>query len=138
MYVNYQMINFIPFVSYVQLVQSFTLDMVELMINFMNSLIHAYAYCWLTFRSSLWQYDLLSFSLLSGTWNFSGLGECWAWFCYHFWHYNNTFKCIFYYLPCILCDADCYLALGKNEFDVYATLVINIIFTTLLTYISII
>ena len=41
MRINYQMINFIPFVSYVQLVQSFTLGLVELTIKFMNSLIHA-------------------------------------------------------------------------------------------------
>ena len=64
MHVNYQMTNFlvdqsyhklqiISFILYVQPVQSFTLDMVELIINFMNSFIHAYACCWLTFQSSL-------------------------------------------------------------------------------------
>ena len=39
---------------------------------------------------------------------------------------------------CILCYADRYLAQGKNKFNVYSTLVINIIFMILLTQIYII
>ena len=70
MHVNYQMTNFLVDQSYhkcdlcLHIIRStypkFTLDMVELMINLMNSLIYAYACCWLTSQSFLWQCDLLS------------------------------------------------------------------------------
>ena len=47
----------------------------------------------------------------------------------------NAYFIIF---SCILCHVDRYLTRGKNKFNIYSTLVINIIFMILLTQIYII
>ena len=129
---------FILVMSYVQPAQSFTLDMVELILNLMNLLTYLYAHCWLMFQNSKWQCDLLSFFLLSGTWHFFGLGECWSKNCYNLLQLNYSFKHMFYYLFVYFMSRRSLFSSGMYEFKVYIKSIYYYHFMILLIKIDII